>query len=46
MRNGEKNVISLKPLRPPLGLHREEEHFEEHSSVLMAEAVCGELGNV
>lgn len=44
--NGEKNVISLKPLRPPLRLHSEEEHFEERNSVLMAEAVCVEIGNV
>lgn len=44
--NGEKNVISLKPLRPPLRRHSEEEHFEERSGVLMAEAVYVEIGNV
>lgn len=42
----KKNVISLKPPRPPLRRHSEEERFEERNSVLMAEAVRGEIGNV
>jgi len=42
----QKNVISLKPLRLPLGQQSEEEHFEERSSVLMAEAVYAEIGSV
>lgn len=44
--NGEKNVISLKVLRPPLRQHSEEERFEERNSFLIAEAVCVEIENV
>lgn len=36
----KKTIISLKPLRPPPRRQSEEERFEEHSGVLMAEAVC------